>query len=147
MDGSFLLETPDKRDYQVFAGLLALLLVAIAVPESGRIGGVSPLGRAKMLGTLAAVFLPPVVVGYRRDSPLVALALPYLFVAVVHFATGMWRLTVSPGPVTTVGLLFRTLVISVPLSAVVVAAIGYPLGVVGYCLQRFLRRRRGPTGR
>lgn len=69
-----------------------------------------------------------------------------LFDGIVHFATGMWRLTVPTGSPTPTELRFETLVSSVRLSAAHVTAIGNTFGAFGYHLPRFLLRRRGPTG-
>lgn len=137
---------PTRTDWRVLAASLGLLFVALLVPETGRIGGVSPLGKAKAASAILAVFAPQVLLGHRRVTPLLAFSAAYVFYGVVHFGTGNWLLV--EGSASAAELVAFALAFDVPIAALVVTAIGYPAGLVGGSAYRLVRDREpGGEGR
>lgn len=126
--------TPSRRGWWVVAWLGCLLVAAVAVPPTGRPGGPGPVGVAKAGTTALALVAATAVVGYQRASPIVAAGVAWSFVVGGYVATGTWRTTL--GGETTLGLVTSALTVDTMPLALVVTAVGYPVGVTAWWLRR-----------
>lgn len=128
MNTGILWRKPQKQHQGILALAFVVLGIIIALPPSGQINGTTTLTRIKTLLTVLVIFIPAILLGYQKRSPVIALLVTYLYYILIVFGTNSF-VTTPPSPETLSGRTLQFLLVIVP-TPTAVSVIGYPLGFV-----------------